>query len=353
MATTFSFLISMPKNRTALAKYLTSELHAKVEALENELTEFRETSPVYQLNHSTEQEWIPFTEKGFELLERALFIEKITKKAFSPLVKSSHSLPLLELDPKNLRVKKLNGETWLGFGAIGKGFALDHVRSALFQEGFEDFVLTAGGSSIVLSGFSDPSRLKPWSFGWSWQKDEAGDPLGVALSHETGRPIALGISGSHEKGNHIHDPRTREAVTARKSALVGSPSAADADAFSTALFIDGMEKTMTHLDEMGVEAATASVDENNIPSWNQLFRKFWGPLTALLSFVVLPVFGDEVVDLGDVPLNDFTPYVVERNGWWILLPLFALVLVAVHIKDSRPKNLLSNNPSEDPNEKTR
>lgn len=347
MNTTFSFNVSVPKNQVNMMKFLLSDLHLKVNALENEITEFREISPVYQLNHSPSQTPVTFSELGFELLSRSLELEAATEKSFSPLAKSDDRLGTVVLDSENLTVERTSDGTWLGFGAIGKGFALDQVRRALLQEGFDNFLLSAGGSSLLLSGFPDPRLRRGWRWGWSWQKDENGEALGIPLQHESGRAVALGISGTEEKGRHITDPRTGLPSANLKSALIGTDSGADADALSTALFVDGPEKIGRHLQQLHLDAAMAAIDQNNVPRWNQIFQRWWGSLVALFLFFVFPGFADEVVDLGDVPLDDFTPYVVERNQWWILLPLFALGVVLVHLKDSRPKNEITLNPPED------
>lgn len=330
-----------------MVKFLLSDLHLKVSELENQITEFREVSPVYQLNHSSKATPVSFSELGFELLSRSLELETATEKSFSPLAKSTDRTGGLLLDCENLTVQRTSDGTWLGFGAIGKGFALDQVRRALLQEGFDNFLLSAGGSSLLLSGFPDPRLRRGWRWGWSWEKDENGEALGIPLQHESGRSIALGISGTQEKGSHITDPRTGDSNFRLKSALIGTESGADADALSTALFVDGTEKTGRHLQELHLDAAMAAIDQNNVPSWNQIFQRWWGSLVALVVFFVFPCFADEMVDLGDVPIDDFTPYVVERNQWWILLPLFALGVVLLHLKDSRPKNDITLNPPED------
>lgn len=347
MNTTFSFNVSVPPNQVGMVKFLLSDLHKQTDDLENEITEFRELSPVHQLNHGKVNQKFPFAPRAWELLTRSLELQSATQKAFSPLAKSRDREASLTLDAENFAVSKNTDGTWLGFGAIGKGFALDQIRRALLQEGFENFLLSAGGSSLILSGFPDPKLRRPWRWGWSWERDESGDPLGIPLTHESGRSVALGISGTQEKGAHITDPRTGMPITSLKSALVGTDSGADADALSTALFVDGAEKISGHLQHLGVEAAMASIDSHHVPRWNALFQRWWGSLVTLMLFFVFPCFADEVVDLGDVPLDDFTPYVVERSRWWMLLPLCALGVVLVHLKDSRPKNDITINPPED------
>lgn len=38
------------------------------------------------------------------------------------------------------------------------------------------------------------------------------------------------------------------------------------------------------------------------------------------------------VDLSQLGMSDFTPYLVERNFAWVLLPLLSFILVLWHLK---------------------
>lgn len=48
-----------------------------------------------------------------------------------------------------------------------------------------------------------------------------------------------------------------------------------------------------------------------------------------------PVNTEEVVDLSSLGLSDFNPYLFERHSGWILLPVFAFVLVLIHLKKAK------------------
>lgn len=59
---------------------------------------------------------------------------------------------------------------------------------------------------------------------------------------------------------------------------------------------------------------------------------------ALFLFSNLTL-AEEAVDLSALGMSDFSPYLVEREPLWILLPLAVLALVFVHlIKPNRRKN---------------
>lgn len=343
MATTFWFTLSCASERRGHAERVLREAHQLVSQLESELTEFREDSPVYRLNHSLRGHRVPFTASGMELLKRADELRKMTQSSFDPLVKSQCEDPQIYWDEDSRMVWKDQDATWLSFGAIGKGYALDRVRLLLEQEGFEDFVLNAGGSSIIFSGFSNQGI--PWEWGWSWEYDREGDPLGIPFSHETGKPIALGISGTHEKGTHLKTKKdgflSRETP---RSSLIAASSATDADALSTALFISGWDQGMGDLEKIPQLFGAALIDPEGTPWWNSLFESLWGkPIFQAVGLLLLGLAnanaqeGEVAVDLGALGLDDFTPYLIERDSYWVLLPLFAVFLVLIHLFDLTPK----------------
>jgi len=311
-----------------------------VARLETELTEFQSASPVYQLNHSQPETRIRFTESGMELLKRSFEISKLSRGSFNPLAKSKDPSPALEWNESTREVWKKTQGTWLGFGAIGKGYAIDRASSLVEQAGFESYLLSGGGSSIVMSGQLNPQA--PWKWGWSWKKDAEGRDQGFPLTHFSGKRIALGVSGTHEKGNHLIGARTKI-----KSALVATPSATEADALSTALFVSGWEEASGYLAKLPLQPAAAWIDEQERPHWNGLFQNLWsGALNAFLAVFSLfavhaltahGALADESVDLGAMDANVFTPYVYDRNKLWVLLPIFMFLVVCSHLRKTKPK----------------
>ena len=281
MATTFELTISCESTNAQRALRLLHRCHALIEQIESELTDFRPESPVAQLNHSTLGARVTLPSSAFDLLERAEALRELTNGAFDCLSKSQVSSleeRPIQFDSKTQQAWKTHPAGWLGFGAIGKGYALDRVRLLVEQEGFGDFLLNAGGSSLILSGFAGQGR--PWTWGWSWRKDEQNNPLGVALTHHSGKSLAIGVSGLHEKGRHLIDPRihslSRTAPASLCTSLVATPSALDADALSTAQFVLGFEKMQAALQKLPASAAAAVIDLAEIPYWNREFQKNWG-----------------------------------------------------------------------------
>jgi len=130
-------------------------------------------------------------------------------------------------------------------GAIGKGFALDECASWLSQSEFgpQEFLLHGGHSSLLARGTHN---------------GHAGWPVGIGNPLFTNRRLgtillcneAMATSGSniqffrHEgrRYGHILDPRTGWPVDGMLSVTAIAPSAAIADAVSTAFFVLGIEK---------------------------------------------------------------------------------------------------------------
>jgi thiamine biosynthesis lipoprotein len=131
----------------------------------------------------------------------------------------------------------------LNFGAIGKGYALDRVAINLRASGGGHALLSAGRSSLLAIGGRDA--------GWYVEivAARADDARGDRpLAHVWLRDAAIGTSGAGEqfviadgtRYGHVIDPRTGWPAAGVLSASVIAPSAALADALSTAFLIGGV-----------------------------------------------------------------------------------------------------------------
>lgn len=369
MGTTFSACISCRPERETVAATILTDANLIINQLENQLTEFLETSPVYQLNHQPEMTKIPFSTVGIELLQLSEKIgletlgffdckAKSKVRALELAVELPQVIPQVVIDDQKCLVWKPHPGIHLSFGAIGKGYALDRVRLLLEQEGFHDYLLCAGGSSIILSGHSGPG--KPWRFGFAYHKDNEGTYHGMELTHHSGQPISLGVSGSYEKGNHIVNPRC-ESNQEQNCTLVAHPSAAYSDAYSTALYASGWEKGQIFIENLLPHSVAAIATQYGLKHSTPSFKRWWQPhlLTPiLLTLQTWTIFlisitafttqlvADEQIDLTQMgDFSQFTPYLVERNSIWILVPLLALSLVFIHLRQNRRKSMSSQKTS--------
>jgi thiamine biosynthesis lipoprotein len=274
MATDFEFEVVVVPAQSRIAESVLAEAHLLVAAIENSLSEYRESALVYRLNHSSPGEWIPCDVFFAEILEISARFSRESEGAFTPFVRSTPPANFsdLEIDRAGSRVRRKRGSVQVGFGAVGKGYALDRVASLLDRQGFTDYRLGAGGSSWVFRGFA--ANHEPWVIAWGWSRDAAGDFAGHRYELPGGRPIAIGVSGTVEQGQHFLWEGSPLRVTLQ-SAFCSGRTAAEADAFSTALMVGASregEEFLTKLPHSGIHAlCLAYVDLENQMIYNQGF----------------------------------------------------------------------------------
>ncbi len=119
----------------------------------------------------------------------------------------------------------------LDLGGIGKGYALDRMAELLQDWSVERALIHSGESSVVAIG--SPPGGDAWSLGLRDPGDRA-RTIG-AFRLRDGR--SLGGSGRLLHGSHILDPRTGRPAEAALGAWAVAPSAALADALSTAFMV--------------------------------------------------------------------------------------------------------------------
>ena len=128
----------------------------------------------------------------------------------------------------------------LHLNCIGKGYALDRLAALLDADSAADYLLHGGRSSILARGTCPGNDRPGWTIGLPHPL-RPGERLGeLDLVDE-----ALGTSGSatqsfeHEgcRYGHLLDPRTGQPVTGIYTATAIAPSAAEADALSTAFYV--------------------------------------------------------------------------------------------------------------------
>ena len=133
----------------------------------------------------------------------------------------------------------------INLGSIGKGYAIDRAVEVIRDHWWPTSALVHGGRSSLFALGSPPGR-----FGGRWEvalrnpfRPET--PLGLLRLRNRG----MGTSGTSfqrfEAGGrvfgHILDPRTGEPADGPASVTVLAPTAAEADALSTAFYLLGPE----------------------------------------------------------------------------------------------------------------
>lgn len=243
-----------------------------LEPLEQQMSVFRPDSLIQQINQQAALGPVQVEDRLFGLLELADQIYQMTEGAFdltaAPLwevwgfaqrqPRTPTDAELAEarqrvgwrhvrLDPAERTIQFTRPGIRLNLGSIGKGYAVDRCAEVLRQAGIEDFVIHGGQSSVLAHG---QRRDMPSGMGW---------PVGLRHPLRPDRRLgqlhlkdrALGTSGSgvqffysgRRRWGHIIDPRTGQPGEGVLSVTVLAPTAAEADALATGLFLLGVEKT--------------------------------------------------------------------------------------------------------------
>ena len=250
-----------------------------VDELEEQLSVFREASDICRINRTAAQSPVEVEPRLFALLDLAVRLHGETGGAFditsAPLwetwgfarregtvpddeqitktlerVGSQH----VELDAEHQTIRFRRRSVQINLGSIGKGYALDRCAEKLSEAGVEDFLIHGGRSSVLAHGrqrsMRDPSsgsHASPWRVG-------VPHPLrsGRRLAEIRLADRALATSGSQRQSfvyagrryGHILDPRTGRPAAGVVSATAIAPTAALADALSTAFYVMGPDKAL-------------------------------------------------------------------------------------------------------------
>lgn len=241
----------------------------EIDRVEEQLTVYRDSSEVSDLNRRAGEEEVVVTPELFELLTLAARITNETRGAFDvtagALVKAwgfyrrRGQVPTpderarvlartgmchVRLDPQKRSVRYLRPNVEINFGSIGKGYALDRVAEILRRGWKITSGLLHGGHSSVYAIGSQPGESRGWPVGLRhpWQP---GRRLAVVRLRDralaTSAATFQHLEHNGRKLGHVLDPRTGWPAEGIASATVVAPSAAEADALSTAFFVLGVD----------------------------------------------------------------------------------------------------------------
>ncbi len=244
----------------------------QLEPLEQIMTIYRDSSELSRVNQNALTEKQNLSDELYHVIKLCQEIYHQTDGAFDPTMgplislwrkcRGEKRLPTdseivnclslsktedLILDHESKTIQFLKESVSLDLGGIGKGFAIDQVVTSLLEQGLQDFLFHGGHSSLYAHGIHHHSE------GW---------PVGIRnplLIEERLATIliknqAMSTSGSNaqyyrfqgKRYGHILDPRTGYPAEKILSAVVVAPSAAVADALSTAFFVMGVEESVEY-----------------------------------------------------------------------------------------------------------
>jgi thiamine biosynthesis lipoprotein len=268
MATLFEVLLPFG---SPLAQPAAEAALDRIDELEDQLTVFRDHSEVSRLNATAADHPVEVAANLFDLIEFAAHITRQTHGAFdiatgalikawgfyrrqgrvpTPVVRAAAmartGTRFIALDRDRRTVRYLRQGLEINLGGIGKGYALDRAADLLVRDWGASAALLHGGSSSVRAIGTPPGLPRGWpvAIKHPWEPDRR---LGTVYLADN----ALGTSAATfqhfeyngRKLGHLLDPRTGWPADGIEQVSVVAPTAAEADALSTAFFVLGVEPT--------------------------------------------------------------------------------------------------------------
>lgn len=241
-----------------------------VEALEAQLTVYRDDSEVSRLNRTAHEGPVAVEPGLFGLLELARGISEWSGGAYDAtagalseawgFVRGPRRVPTdaeraealartgwrkLRLDRSRKTVAFDAPGLLVNLGSIGKGYAIDRAVDVLRGHWLPTSGLVHGGQSSLFALGSPPGRFADrWEIALRNPFDPEA-PLGTFRVRNRAMGTSGGAFQKFEAGGrtygHILDPRTGEPADGPASVTVLAPTAAEADALSTTLYVLGAD----------------------------------------------------------------------------------------------------------------
>jgi len=240
-----------------------------IEQLEAQMTIYRDTSEVIEINRNAAKMPVQVEPRLFEVLELANRLHLATDGAFditsSPLSRTWGFLSRegrfpgdeeiaaaldrvggnkVQLDSEQRTIRFLESGSEINLNSIGKGYALDRVADQLDRQHVTDYLWHGGGSSVLSRGCNRDDRHQAWTLGL---RHPLQPEHRIGELHLRNQGLATAGSGTQffeyrgRRLSHIIDPRTGWPVEGMLTATALAPSAAEADALATAFFVMGPE----------------------------------------------------------------------------------------------------------------
>lgn len=262
MATTFEVII-IHKDAT-YAQQAAWAAFDELDKLEQQLSRFVENSDISRINNLAANQPLQIGLAAFECLQLCTSLYNQTNGAFDITIGSlmdcwlsedktmripskerlkqarqRTGLHLIKLDETDHTVQLLTSPVQIDLGGIGKGYAIDQMAK-LLSDWSIDTALIQGGCSSVLA-LRRPHNTKGWHLTLSNPHRRFASQTRSSGGKQTLAHLYLqdrAISGSGlQKGPHIIDPRTAQPARGKRAAWAAAPTAATADAFSTAFMV--------------------------------------------------------------------------------------------------------------------
>ena len=250
-------------------------VYREFERLESLLSVWKPGSDVVRLNDAAGRQPVPVSNETLEVLTAARIGSEqthgkfdVTFGALADVWKFDHDqdnrvpdrtaiearLPLVDF-----RAVELNSAQRTAFinrrgmrvhlGGVGKGYAIDVAVMLLRQQGFDDFLIQAGGDMYAAGANNGTS----WTLGIADPRSSHEAFAAVEI-----RGAAISTSGDYERWfvkdgvrhHHLIDPDRGEPARGCRSVTIITSRATMADVLSTGVFIMGPEEGMALIEKL-------------------------------------------------------------------------------------------------------
>ena len=208
-------------------------IFAEVQRLERLLSRFRPDSEIASINKAAGGAPIRVGRETYEAIERSLDFAGASEGAFNPVADGDYRDVRLEPNERAIFLPARGSS--LDLGGIGKGFALDRAMDSVRNsKKLERVHIDFGGQLLFWrrDGFMEPVTVAI---------EDPARPGTILADFKIGSNCSVSTSSQAERPGHLIDRRTGLAAAGLASATVAAPSATEAEAWSTALFVSGRE----------------------------------------------------------------------------------------------------------------
>jgi thiamine biosynthesis lipoprotein len=246
--------ISIYHDSESYAQQAAAAAFTEMDRLANILSRFEESSDIWRLNHSPANTAVAVCEETYECLRQSLQLSELTYGAFdvtlgklyelwknnkSPseneieLSRQKSGYKHLHISATDYTVTPMTKSLNIDLGAIGKGYIIDRLALILEEEwDLPCAMINSGGSTLL--------ALDPPGQRTGWNVACGGNDFMLKQGAVSG-------SGAAEQGEHIIDPRSGYPLPERSRQWSMAPTAAIADALSTAAMVMSNSEKETFL----------------------------------------------------------------------------------------------------------
>jgi thiamine biosynthesis lipoprotein len=245
----------------------------EVERINRLMSHYRPDSEVSQVSRHAGEKEVRVSAETLEVIERALYFSRLSGGAFDITIGPVFRLwnfregkipdgeklreNLKRVDYRRIRVDRSRSTVYLDdprmeldLGAIAKGYAVDRAGEVLKKRGVENFLVNAGGD-LRVAGRKE--KEIPWTIGI--QHPRLPSDLIVKVQSKN---AGIATSGDYEKYflkdgeryHHILVPSSGLPARECQSVTILAPTAMEADALATTVFVLGPGKGFALIEEM-------------------------------------------------------------------------------------------------------